>query len=149
MKKYDIVIIGGGPAGVTCAISARNTYPDRSIALVRKEEIALIPCGIPYVIHSLDSVDDDIMPDKLLSDCGADLIIDEVIEKEEKTLKLKSGNELAFEKLVLALGSTPVTPPIKGMDKDGVFVVKKDRDYLELMKELGKKTNKDVIIGGG
>jgi thioredoxin reductase len=50
MNKYDVVIIGGGPAGVTCAISASNTYPGKSLAVIRKEKIALIPCGIPYVL---------------------------------------------------------------------------------------------------
>ena len=31
MIKYDIVVIGGGPAGVTSVISAHNTYKDKKI----------------------------------------------------------------------------------------------------------------------
>ena len=139
MDKYDVVIIGGGPAGVTCAISARNTYPNKSIALIRKEKTALIPCGIPYIIHSLNSVDEDILPDKLIANAEADLIIDEAVGKEGKTLKLASGKEIVYNKLVLALGSYPVIPPIKGVEKHGVFVVKKDRNYLVELKELMKK----------
>jgi pyruvate/2-oxoglutarate dehydrogenase complex dihydrolipoamide dehydrogenase (E3) component/CheY-like chemotaxis protein len=149
MNKYDVVIIGGGPAGVTCAISARNTYPDKRIALIRKEETALIPCGIPYVIHSLSSVDDDILPDKLISNAGADLIIGEVVGKEGKTLTLANGRKITFDKLVLALGSNPVIPPIKGVEKGGVFVVKKDRNYLSELKDLIRSSNNIVIIGGG
>jgi len=149
MKKYDVIIIGGGPAGVTCAISAHNTYPDKSIALIRKEETALIPCGIPYIIHSLNSVDEDILPDKLITATGADLIIDEVIGKEGNTLKLGSGEELAYDKLVLALGSYPIMPPIKGIEIDGAFVVKKDHNYLGELKEYIKKSTNIVIVGGG
>lgn len=149
MKNYDVVIIGGGPAGVTCAISARNTYPDKSIALIRKEKTALIPCGIPYVMHSLKSVDDDVLPDKPLTQCGAHLIIDEVIEKDGKTLVLKSGDKITYDKLVLALGSSPVVPPIEGMDQEGVFIVKKDKDYLEDMRKSAGRSERVVIIGGG
>ncbi|MBN2246766.1 MAG: FAD-dependent oxidoreductase, partial [Candidatus Aminicenantes bacterium] len=149
MQKYDVVIIGGGPAGVTCAISAHNTYPDKSIAIIRKEKISLIPCGIPYTMHSLDSVDDDILPDKLIEQAGADLIVDEVVDKEEKILELKSGKKIGYDKLVFAVGSIPITPPIEGIEKKGVFIVKKDRDYLMEMKEFSASAENVVIIGGG
>ena len=149
MKNYDIVIIGGGPAGVTCALSAHNTYPDKSIAVIRKEETALIPCGIPYTMHSLDSVEADILPDKLIEKAGADLIIDEVVDGKEKILTLKNGETVGFDKLVFAVGARPLLPPIPGIDKHGVYVVKKDLDYLTALKKESQKSENIVIIGGG
>ena len=149
MQKYDVIIIGGGAAGVTCALSAHTIYPDKTIALIRKEKVALIPCGIPYIIHSLNSVEENILPDELVTKTGADLIIDEVIEKEGKTLKLKSGKEVGYDKLVIATGSVPLLPPIQGITKEGIFSVKKDYEYLSHMRKYAEKCQDIVIIGGG
>jgi NADH oxidase (H2O2-forming) len=52
MEQADIVVIGGSAAGLTSAITARRHYPDKSILIVRKEKQVLIPCGIPYILHT-------------------------------------------------------------------------------------------------
>lgn len=38
-KKYDIVIVGAGPAGLTAAITAKRVNPDAKIALLEKKEV--------------------------------------------------------------------------------------------------------------
>lgn len=144
-----MVVIGGGPAGVTCAMSAHNTYPDKKIAVIRKEKIALIPCGIPYILRSLGGVEEDVLPDQLITNNGGEIIVDEVVAKREKTLELRSGRKLSFDKLVLATGSNPSVPPIKGIDKEGVFLVPKDYEYLSRMREHAVKARDIAIIGGG
>ena len=149
MKNYDIVIIGGGPAGVQAAVSARNSNRGKKIALVRKEKVALVPCGIPYTLHSLNSVDENIMPDTLLEKNEIDIIIGEVEDKKDKTLILKGGSELGYDKLVLASGSKPIKPPIPGIDNDKIYVVSKDYDYLKKLRSDIDTAKSVVIVGGG
>lgn len=149
MENYDVIIIGGGPAGISCAISAKHTYPNKNVALIRKEENPMIPCGIPYTINTLENTDDNILPDTPLNNLGVDVIIDEVIDKEDHVIHLLSGQNLSFEKLVLATGSKAVFPPIDGINKEGVYLVKKDRDYLIEIKQKVKEANKIIVLGGG
>ena len=151
MNKTDILVIGGGPAGVVAAVTAQKSHPSKKVTLIRKEEKGVIPCGIPYIFRRLGSVDENVMPDKSLLDNGIELVIAEAagFDSEKKEVTLQGGDIYSYDKLILSLGSKAQPVPIPGADKDGVWLVNKDYEYLKKFREAMLKSKKVVIIGGG
>ena len=151
MKKADVVIIGGSAAGPVAGISCRRRYPEKSVVLIRKEEQVLVPCGIPYIIGTVGTPEKNLIPDALLDKSGIELIKGEVVEidRGKKTATLASGDVIGYDKLVLATGSLPIELPIPGLDKENVFIVKKDFAYLHKMLSVMENVRHVVIIGGG
>jgi NADH oxidase (H2O2-forming) len=150
MKK-DIVIIGGNPAGGTAAMTSKKMNKNKSVLVIRKEPKSLVPCGIPYTIGTLASVDENIKPLTGAKKAGIEFLIDEVISinTAEKTLFLKNSESVSYEKLILALGSEPIVPPISGSDLEGVFTVRKEFDYIKKINEPLKQAKNVVVIGAG
>jgi len=151
MRKADVLIVGGSAAGPTAGISSRRRYPDKSVILVRKEEQVLVPCGIPYIIGTVGSPEKNLIPDALLEKNGIELVKDEVVNiaRKEKKVILAGGEEIGYDRLILATGSLPIEIPIPGLDKENVFIVKKDIGYLRKMLEVMERVKHVVIIGGG
>lgn len=150
--KYDVVVIGGSAGGLTAAISAKRFYPDKSVLVIKKEDVSMIPCGIPYIFGTLRSVDDDVLPtERFLKPLGIDVLIDEVTEinPKSRTLLTKSEREISWEKLVLATGSRPQIPDIPGVELEGVYTVSKDYHYLKELRGKVEEAERVVIIGGG
>lgn len=151
MKETEILIVGGSAAGLTTAITARRYSPEADITIVRKDKRVLVPCGIPYIFGTLNSAEEDLIPDKVLTSNDINLEIDEVtsVNKEAKTVTTANGQDINYKKLVLAVGSQPLVPPISGTDLDNVFTVQKDPHYLSEMKKSLQEVDDLVVIGGG
>ncbi|ASJ06610.1 pyridine nucleotide-disulfide oxidoreductase [Thermococcus pacificus] len=150
--KYDVVVIGASAGGLTAAISAKKFYPDKTVLVIRKEEVGMIPCGIPYIFGTLKSVDDDVLPvERFLKPLGVDLLTDEVVEidPKRKVLKTRSGREVAWEKLVIATGSRPAKPNFPGVELEGIYTISKDYEYLKRLREKIEEAERIVIVGGG
>ena len=136
---------------MVAAVNAKKNNPQKEILLVREEKKAVIPCGIPYIFKRLDSAEKDILPDISLEKNGIRLEIGKVekVAAGEKKAFLEKGEEIEYDKLVLATGSKPVMVPIKGIEKKNVWLIKKDLEFLKELRAEALKAKKIVIIGGG
>ncbi|MEA1910154.1 MAG: FAD-dependent oxidoreductase [Spirochaetota bacterium] len=148
--NYDVVIIGGSAAGMIAAKTAKLSHPGKSVLIVRKEEISLVPCGIPYIFSTLKSIDDDKAGIDPLKKLGVEFLIEEVKKVDVENKKIMTEkNEISYDKLVFATGSTPFVPPIQGVDLEGVFIIPKDYKYLKKIMEPIAKAKNIIVVGAG
>lgn len=153
MKTTDVLVIGGSAAGMVAALTGKSVWPEKSFTLIKKQKEMMVPCGIPYIFGTLQSSEQNIMPvDNMMDKNGITSIVDTVtaIDKEAKTVTTESGEVYKYDKLVIGTGSTPVKPGwLKGGEKDNVFVIPKDKNYLDEMAGKLSSCKKIVVVGAG
>ena len=112
MRKTDVLVIGGSATGLVAAMTAKSNYPDKDVTVIRKEEKVMIPCGIPYIFSTVQTSDNNILPDGGLVNMGVNIIVDEVtsVDAKAKVCVTKANGEIAFDKLIVGTGSLPVIP---------------------------------------
>jgi len=153
MKNTDVLIIGGSAAGMVAALTGKAHWPDKKFILVKKQKDVMIPCGIPYIFGTLENSDKNLMPvDAMMQKNDITSFVDEAIDinTHDKVVSFASGEEISYQKLVIATGSIPVKPKwLKGADLNNVFVVPKDKEYLDdMISKLGSSKN-IAVIGAG
>ena len=153
MKKYDVIIIGGGPAGIVTGITIKKFFSDKNVLMIKEEEEGLVPCGIPYIFHQLSNdVDKNKMGPKPFIDLGGEVIIDTVVkvDKSTKLVTVKTKEQFGYDKLVFALGSVPIVPTfIPGHELKNVFYIKKSFPYILNFASKIKSFKNIVVVGGG
>jgi len=153
MKNTDVLIIGGSAGGLVTAITGKAHWPEKNFTLVKKEKSVMVPCGIPYIFGTLGTSDKNVMPvDMMMEKSGVTSIVDIAsdINTEEKIVTFESGEKIKYDKLVIATGSKPVKPAwLKGADLENVFVIPKDKVYLDGMKEKLAGMKRIAVIGAG
>jgi nitrite reductase (NADH) large subunit len=70
------------------------------------------------------------------------------IDRRRKTVTTEDGEILPYDKLVLATGSRPYVPPIKGSERAQCFVYRTIED-LEAMQAASQFSQSGIVIGGG
>ncbi len=160
MKK--IVIIGGVAGGATCAARLRRLDQKADIVLLeRGDYISYANCGLPYYVGDVIKERDALLvttSDQLKSRFDIDVRTGNEalkINRDKKTVEIldkASGEkyEESYDKLVISTGSSPLRPPIPGIESDLVqtlWTVPDTDKIRHVAQESGISTA--AVIGGG
>ena len=160
MKK--VVIIGGVAGGASCAARLRRLDETAQIVLLeRGEYISYANCGLPYHVGDVIKTRQALLlqtPEAMRKKFGVDVRVqNEVlsIDRDKKTVlvkKVDSGETYteSYDTLVISTGSSPLKPPIPGIDSSRVQTLwtVPDTDRIRaLVREQGVKSA--AVIGGG
>ena len=151
MMRY--IIVGGGVAGTAAAENIRKRDLEASITIFTDE---------PYTLWSKIR-----LPELFSGSVGPkDLLVRKpqwyerrkihlrteltvtAVDPGTRTITTSIGEEVPYDRLLLATGGTAHVPPIPGADLENVFTVRKLEDAIHTYGQL-KDLGKIVIIGGG
>ena len=136
MEAYEILIVGNGEPALVCTLSAKNTYAEKNIAIVKTDKRNSI---IEEILSSIS-----VGFNKKLN-----IFYDDIAGKLHNVLELASGKKIQYEKLVLATGSRAIEPPIDGIKKEGVVLINNDPNYMHKIIHEALDAENIVIFGGG
>ena len=136
------VILGAGPAGVIAAETIRKHAPNDSITLVGEEaEPPYSRMAIPYLLMGRIAESGTYLRKRLTH--YDELAIKRLharakqIDAAGRTVALDNGQNLAFDRLLIATGSLPARAPIPGIDCAGVHSCWSLQDARAIMALAG------------
>ncbi len=157
-----ILIIGGVAGGGTLAARYRRLDETAEIILFeRGEYISYANCGLPYHVGEVIKERESLLvqtPETMRGTFNIDVRTkNEVIyidrkNKEVEVKDLESGNiyRESYDKLVISTGSSPLRPPIPGIDSNRIYTLWTipDTDKIKAAVDSGN-IRSAAVIGGG
>lgn len=148
------VIIGNGVAGTTAAFAIREREPDASITLIGGEtDYFFSRTALMYGFLDRLSIRDMEPYERRVYDRKKirrvrDIVAD--LDGNARTIVLKSGGLVSYDRLLIATGSVPGSASWKGLDevRSGVvnFVSAQD---LQQCERCAASARNAVVVGGG
>ena len=156
-----IVIVGGVAGGATALARLRRLDENAEIVLFeRGEYISFANCGLPYYIGGTIENRESLLvqtPEGIMERFNVDVRIKSEVTKilkEDKKVVVKDLNkgveyEESYDYLILSPGSTPLKPPIPGIDAPNIFSLWNIPDTDTIVDYIDKKQPKSAIVVGG
>ncbi len=147
------VILGNGPAGVIAAETIRKHAPQDEIVLIGDEpEPPYSRMAIPYLLSgNIDEGGTYLRKDKgHFAAQGITLRTGRAksLDSKQRSVAFEDGTAIAFDRLLIATGSSPATPAIEGIDLPGVHPCWTMADAREIMA-LAKPGARVLQMGAG
>ncbi len=164
----SVLIIGGVACGPKTASRLKRLMPNADVTMIERGRLVSYgACGLPYYVEGM-------FPDvgmlcetpagvkrtpvffekvkgfHTLTRTEADLI-----DRNRKIVRVRnldsgSQSELPYDKLVLATGSRPIMPPIKGISLKNVWFMRHPDDAESMVEQIeNQKLRHAVLVGAG
>lgn len=157
-----VLIVGGVAGGASTAARLRRVDEEAQIIMFeRGDYISFANCGLPYYIGEAIEEREALLvqtPEGMGKRFNMDIRVrSEVmsIDKANKTVRVMNHNtgesyDESYDVLVLSPGSTPLRPPIPGIDAPNIFSLWNipDTDMIKGYVD-NEKPESAVVIGGG
>lgn len=151
MNRY--VVVGDGVAGARGAIKIKETDPSGEVHLFTEEAFPFYyRVRFPEMVAGEVSIKDLIIHSReFYQKKGISLYLEEKIvrvQPEKKEVVSEKGKTCSYDRLLLATGGYAFVPPIKGVEKRGVFTLRSMKDAMDF-KEYLSGVKQAILIGAG
>jgi NAD(P)H-nitrite reductase large subunit len=149
-----IVIIGNGISGVTAARHIRKLSDKRITIISAESDFFFSRTALMYVYMGHMKFEHTQPYENWFWKKNRIELVNAFVERihhQEKTLQLKEGEDIAYDKLIIATGSKPNKFGWPGQDLNGVqgLYSKQDLEGVEKFAPNNKVCKRAVIVGGG
>jgi len=152
--KKNLIIIGNGMVGhkfLELMISSGGNAKWNLITFCEEPRVAYDRVNLSSYFAGKTAADLSLVEPGLYQENGIQIHIGNqavAINREQKTVTSANGLTVTYDKIVLATGSYPFVPPIKGNTARGTFVYRTIND-LEAISAYAKTCKIGVVVGGG
>jgi len=153
MATRKHLIIGAGSAALSALKEIRRVTSEDEVKLVTMDDCRpYSPATLPYLLSGRIKETDMWMRDKnYFKNLGSTLARGKEVTQvlaEKRRVIYRDGSSENYDTLLIASGSEPVKPPIKGLEEVGIHDFRTLADCRRLLRELEDKKNV-AILGAG
>jgi nitrite reductase (NADH) large subunit len=151
-KKPTVVVVGNGMVGQRfCDLMTEGDALARVVTFAEEAVPAYDRVHLSEYFAGKSGDALCLAPTDWYAERGIELFLGERvvrIDRERRVVVSSKGREVAYDKVVMATGSSAFVPPINGARRTGVFVYR-TLDDLDAIAAYAKRARTAVVIGGG
>ncbi len=147
------IVIGASAAGMSAAKTLRELDDTLDITLVSKDEYVYSRCILHHYISDHRTIEELNFTDKDFFEHyrvnwvkGKEVV---KVDDTNKKIVLSNGEELEYDKLIIASGASSFIPPVKGLREGNNVVGLRNLDDAVFIKEKAEEVKSAVVLGAG